>query len=98
MTTTSHLTIDDVLGPTDNVLVGVTSNVTGIIGKLEWLDRVVKDQRGRLLIATQASTRFGAAVAAFLEDPDGVGRNELRDEYDRFMAVHAGNFYSMQAE
>ncbi len=42
--------------------------------------------------ASDAGAAFAAEVYAYIEAPEDVGLNELRDAYTRFMSQHAGHF------
>lgn len=70
---------------------------TEIVNKLDWLARSYDDVAGRYERASAAGAELAAVVYAYLNDPEAIGTMAVREAYDHFMSLHAGNFHQQTA-
>jgi hypothetical protein len=60
--------------------------------EIDRMARVSEDYNRRFLKARSAGQDLASVVYEYLEDPDGVGTQKLRQERDKYLSRDAGNF------
>lgn len=71
---------------------GATDAAEQIAQKVDWLVRSVHGSEAQFDRCRKAGTTLAAVVYAYVEDPEGVGTDALREAYNAFMTQDAGNF------
>ena len=72
----------------------VSEAVAGISHRLDFITRTLESTAHREQNAKDHGFALACTVQAYLNDPEGVGKNALAAAYESFMAAHAGGFPS----